>query len=57
MTLTRIVLVQWIQEKIGGEELKSVSIDSHSDVSRIIGESRVVGLWLEGHEMLEFFCF
>lgn len=57
-TLTRTVLVQWVQEDIE-EELKTVSIDSHSDVvSRIsIRESRVIGLWLEGHEVLEFFLF
>lgn len=44
-TLTRTVLVQWVQEDIE-EELKTVSIDSHSDVvSRIsIRESRVIGL-------------
>lgn len=56
MTLTKTVLVQWVQEKIG-EELKTVSIDSHSNVvSRIvIRKNRVIWLWLEGHEVLEFF--
>lgn len=48
--------MQWVQEKIG-EELKTVSIDSHSNVvSRIvIRKNRVIWLWLEGHEVLEFF--
>lgn len=40
MTLTRTGLVQWVQEKMGGEELKTVSIDSHNNViSRIEEQS------------------
>jgi len=56
VTLTRTGLVQWVQEKMGGEELKTVRIDSHNDVvSRIeeqgnkalaMRESRIIGLWL-----------
>jgi len=59
VTLTRTVLVQWVQEKIG-EELKTVSVDSRSDVVSmiVVRESRVIGLWLEGHEVLRvlFVC-
>lgn len=37
----------------------TVSIDSNSDfVSRIVvRESRVIGLWLDGHECWSPFCF